>query len=1214
MKLNSKERQTTHPWRRRQPSSQQLEEMATPTEPCPLKKHLTCSICFDKFKDPVTTVCGHSFCRKCLDLTFQINDSMCPLCKTHLSKTPQVNIVLRDVVHELSLQEDGDDGSHDNDDKYTGAPGEVACDICTEQKLKAKKSCLVCLASYCSTHLENHYSTERLKGHKLVEPVENLDERACLKHGRPLELYDRKQQVCVCVRCLEGGDVEVVSVEDEWGKKKNKLENTKTELELKIKDRKTKVDEINVDLKSCKDLLENEWWDIEAVFNAVIAIVEEAQARALQPLKDRRQVLEKEAQNLKDELKAEIKKLETNISELDNIAALEDHILFLQNYPSLQDLDNIKDWVEVELDKSLSFGTMRKTTTKMVEKIQQELEKLSSIELKRVQGFPVDVQLDSATAHQRLVLSEDRKQVKDGGEDQRVADVPERFDHFGSIMALNSLTSGKSYWEVEVSNKTGWDLGVAKRDANRKGKLTLNPDNGYWVTVHYEGEKYAALTAPPTSLFLKEKPQKVGVFVDYEEGLVSFYDVTTESHIYSFPECSFKDELYPYFSPHIKEDEKNSAPLIISAAKHCEQEDKIFNMSLQVCHCGWSSKTTYHGLRTHQGKMGCTAKGMRIPESEQFTYQPKYSYLGSSNLFKQPDPSPDVSLQVCHCGWKSMTTYHGLRTHQGMMGCTPKGVRIPESEQVHPFAQLNHTEPAIKLEKPSPDIPKPSVPKSEQTFWLGASDLNDNKLTFKEENLLMSPNFITQTNLTATDAAVLEIIMSMAENQQNPLKMGTNLDKSHQMLEFTQPFPWTVTSQSNPPSTGTTVEEASHSLFQTPPRPLQTASSSDKARRVLDFSTGAQQVEKIFEPATTSAQETVICKETEKEEKEKQREAQRLLKARRDRLKAELQQKINIREHKVAEVRSSVKACKGSLDAEWLEINSVFSEVMKAVEDARLKALQPLEQRRQEVKKEAQDLIQRLHKQIDTFKRTIDELDKNPELQVPPVADLKKVSVDTSFSFGTLQPTTSTMMKEINKKLEKLSSLELKRTPAFAVDVKLDPQTAHLSLLLSDNGKEVRDSGLKPEHPDTPERFDKFGSILGRNRLTSGKSYWEVEVSNKTGWDLGVARRNANRKGKLKLNPDDGYWVTVHFEGEKYAALTAPPTSLSLKKKPQKVGVFVDYEEGLVSFYDVTTKSLIYSFTECRFGGEIAPYFSPHLKQNEKNAAPLIICAVQTQQ
>jgi len=178
------------------------------------------------------------------------------------------------------------------------------------------------------------------------------------------------------------------------------------------------------------------------------------------------------------------------------------------------------------------------------------------------------------------------------------------------------------------------------------------------------------------------------------------------------------------------------------------------------------------------------------------------------------------------------------------------------------------------------------------------------------------------------------------------------------------------------------------------------------------------------------------------------------------------------------------------------------------------------------------------------------------------------------------------------------------------VDVELDPTTAHPSLVLSPDGKSVRDGGKNQKVPDGPQRFDTFGSILGLGRLTSGKSYWEVEVSDKAGWDLGVARCDAKRKGPLPLNPDSGYWVTVHYEDKKYAALTAPPVSLSLAKKPQKVGVFVDYEEGLVSFYDVGAKSHIYSFTECSFSGGVFPYFSPHLKLNKKNSHPLIISAV----
>lgn len=181
------------------------------------------------------------------------------------------------------------------------------------------------------------------------------------------------------------------------------------------------------------------------------------------------------------------------------------------------------------------------------------------------------------------------------------------------------------------------------------------------------------------------------------------------------------------------------------------------------------------------------------------------------------------------------------------------------------------------------------------------------------------------------------------------------------------------------------------------------------------------------------------------------------------------------------------------------------------------------------------------------------------------------------------------------------------------MDIKLDPATAHPCLDISDDGKKVRDGQMIQRLPHAPGRFDMFGSVLAFNGLTCGKSYWEVDVSNKTGWDLGVARGNANRKGTLSLNPDNGYWVAVHYENKKYAALTAPPVNLSLKEKPQKVGVFVDYEEGLVSFYNVTYKSHIYSFTECSFSGEIFPYFSPHLKQNGKNLNPLIISTVKNQ-
>lgn len=190
------------------------EGSSSPGGSCSFGKHLVCSICIDPFENPVTTACGHTFCEKCLHCNLKYNDMMCPLCKHPLSKKPNVNIVLRSIINQMAKQAKKDEN------EYTGMPGEVACDVCTERKLRAEKSCLVCLASYCSTHLQNHSSIARLKGHKLVQPVKHLDERACLQHGRSLELFSKKEERCICVRCMEEVEEEVVSTEVEWNKKK----------------------------------------------------------------------------------------------------------------------------------------------------------------------------------------------------------------------------------------------------------------------------------------------------------------------------------------------------------------------------------------------------------------------------------------------------------------------------------------------------------------------------------------------------------------------------------------------------------------------------------------------------------------------------------------------------------------------------------------------------------------------------------------------------------------------------------------------------------------------------------------------------------------------------------------------------------------------------------------------------------------------------------
>ncbi|GLD45795.1 E3 ubiquitin-protein ligase TRIM21-like isoform X1 [Lates japonicus] len=190
---------------------------------------------------------------------------------------------------------------------------------------------------------------------------------------------------------------------------------------------------------------------------------------------------------------------------------------------------------------------------------------------------------------------------------------------------------------------------------------------------------------------------------------------------------------------------------------------------------------------------------------------------------------------------------------------------------------------------------------------------------------------------------------------------------------------------------------------------------------------------------------------------------------------------------------------------------------------------------------------------------------------------------------------------------------ELKWVQQFAVEVTLDRNTAHPNLLLSDDGKQVHHGDVRRNLPDNPQRFYSCVNVLGKQSFSSGKFYYEVQVKGKTAWTLGVASESVDRKGQITLSPKNGFWTLWLRNGDEYVANDKRPVHLSLENHPQMVGLFLDYEEGLVSFYDVNAADLLYSFTDCSFTEKIYPYFSPCTNDNGRNSAPLIISPVKHQ-
>lgn len=179
----------------------------------------------------------------------------------------------------------------------------------------------------------------------------------------------------------------------------------------------------------------------------------------------------------------------------------------------------------------------------------------------------VDVILDPDTAHPKLILSKDGKQVKLAGTKLDRPDNDKRFENYIVVLGKEGFSSGRFYFEVHVKGKTQWILGVARESINRKENFILKPAHGNWTIWLENGDKYEA---PKHSLSLKVKPQTVGVFVDYEEGLVSFHDVESRSHIYSFTGQSFTEKLYPFLCPMTNDSCKNLAPLIILSTTYNE--------------------------------------------------------------------------------------------------------------------------------------------------------------------------------------------------------------------------------------------------------------------------------------------------------------------------------------------------------------------------------------------------------------------------------------------------------------------------------------------------------------------------------------------------------------------------------------------------------------------------------------------------------------------
>ncbi|XP_065118110.2 E3 ubiquitin/ISG15 ligase TRIM25-like [Paramisgurnus dabryanus] len=517
-----------------------------------------CSVCLDLLKDPVTIPCGHSYCMSCItDCWDQKRDYSCPQCRQTFTTRPDLNknTMLAEVVEKLKktkLQ------AARPDHCYAEA-GDVKCDVCTERKHKAVKSCLVCLNSYCQNHLEQHEKFFKGKKHNLIDATERLQEMICPQHEKLLEIYCKTDQLCICLLCMvdEHNEHKTVSAAAERTEKQKELKETQRKYQQRIQESQKKLQELRDAVETHKRSAQTAVDDTERIFTQLIQTIERRRSEVTQLIRDQEKTAVSEAEGLLKRLEQEIDDLRRRDAELEQLSHTDDHIHFLQSFQSLSVPPGSSDSLSITVSSLISFDDVGKSVSHLREKLEDFCRKEIENIFNRVTPKPStreqflkyyhQVNLDRNTAHKRLCLSEGNRVITKTGTVQPYPHHPDRFDVYLQVLCSESL-SGRCYWEVEWRGNV--DISVSYKSISRKGE-------GYKCLFGFNDQSWSLCCCDSSCSFFHNniktvlpvvlRSSRIGVYVDHSAGSLSFYSVSDTMTLIHRVNTTFTKPLYPGF-------------------------------------------------------------------------------------------------------------------------------------------------------------------------------------------------------------------------------------------------------------------------------------------------------------------------------------------------------------------------------------------------------------------------------------------------------------------------------------------------------------------------------------------------------------------------------------------------------------------------------------------------------------------------------------------
>ncbi|XP_072094779.1 zinc-binding protein A33-like [Mobula birostris] len=451
-----------------------------------LTEEVICSICRDFFTNPVSLECGHNFCRSCITRCWERAErNSCPECR----------------------------------------------EIFADRTLRASRA-LANLAEKLR-NLNLHLKGKESKLH-------------CEEHEEELKLFCETDKTLICLICRDAQKhrkhrfkpiKEAVKIYKDLLKSSlDSLTKTKSDFQKKEQQQKEKISGVRKQSHSLQSHITSEFAELRQI------ITEKEQSVLRDLREEEKRILNRMEKNLR-EIQEHIRLIQEEITGLKEQMDQKDSVMFLKeearrNKRINDDIQELSMTDEAQPFETFDHPYLLNTVLR---------ETLDTVNR-------VSVTLDVETANPFLEVSEDRKTVRWIATWSGLSDTGKRFTDWTCVLGSEGFTSGRHYWEVEVAGNRWWCLGVAAESVERQRRVRLSPETGIWVigrvgdVLHRDCDVFdEEYPSPESRLPAGPIPGRVGVYLSYESGTVSFYNAETKSHLHTFTGNKFTGKMYPFF-------------------------------------------------------------------------------------------------------------------------------------------------------------------------------------------------------------------------------------------------------------------------------------------------------------------------------------------------------------------------------------------------------------------------------------------------------------------------------------------------------------------------------------------------------------------------------------------------------------------------------------------------------------------------------------------